>query len=235
MYYSTGKEMEKLDKLAVENGLQILQMMELAGFHMTTVFKKLHIPKTKKIVVLVGVGNKGGDGISSARHLINHGWSHISIVLVRQSITRPSAHQRKLLSNMGVETIYYIPKTLSHVKELITEADVLIDSLIGYHLKGVPKGPIRDLIIIANASKKFIVSYDMPSGIDPTSGHCYNPSITAQATLTLALPKKLFLEKEADKKSGKIFLGDIGIPAILYDKIKQGSRPAFDVTGVLQL
>jgi hydroxyethylthiazole kinase-like uncharacterized protein yjeF len=233
MYYSTAKEMEKLDTLAVENGLSIIQMMELAGFHMTTVFQKLRIPKTKKIVVLIGVGNKGGDGLSAARHLINNGWSHISIILSRKKTTRPSAHHRKLLEEMKIEMVYYNSKSLDHIKELITEADVIIDSLIGYHLKGAPHGPIADLIMIANASKKFIISYDMPSGIDATTGKCHNPSITAKATLTLALPKKLFLEKCADDQSGKIFLGDIGIPAFLYEKIKTGSRPAFDVSGIL--
>ena len=85
--------MGRLDRLAISYGLEILQMMELAGFHMISVFRKSRIPKSKKIVILVGVGNKGGDGLSSARHLYNHGWRNITIIMVRRRITKPSAHQ----------------------------------------------------------------------------------------------------------------------------------------------
>ena len=235
MYYCSSKEMKRLDDLAVKNGVSILQMMELAGYHMVSVFRKLHIPKTKKIVILVGVGNKGGDGLSAARHLINHGWSHISIIHIRKSTTKPSTHHRRLLEKMKVEMFYYTKKKQNEIQELISNSDVIIDSLIGYQLKGVPRGIAAELILLAEAAKKYTIAIDMPSGIDATDGTIYEPHISARATLTFALPKKLFLKKEAGKLSGTIFLGDIGIPGNLYDQIKKGSRPSFNFSGIIQL
>jgi len=59
MYYATIKEMERLDALAVENGLEIRQMMELAGWHMVRVFRKLGIPQKAKVTVVCGKEIKG--------------------------------------------------------------------------------------------------------------------------------------------------------------------------------
>jgi len=78
-----------------------------------------------------------------------------------------------------------------------------------------------------NVSKKKIIAYDIPSGLDSTTGKCYDPCIKAFATLTLALPKKAFTNNKARSHVGKLFLGDIGIPGFLYDRVKKGSRPYF--------
>ena len=91
MYYATAKEMERVDELAVQNGLAIEQMMELAGAHILSIFEKLDIDKDQKTVIVCGKGNKGGDGLSAARHLINHGWD-VSVVLVSEDIKPDPMH-----------------------------------------------------------------------------------------------------------------------------------------------
>lgn len=235
MYYATSKEMARLDRIAVSSGLGILQMMELAGFHMIKIFRKSRIPKSKKIVVLVGVGNKGGDGLSATRHLINHGWVNVTLIMVGRRLTKQSAHQRTLLSKMGIKRLYYSKRNQQDVLKIINKADVIIDSLIGYNLKNEPTGPMAELILLANHSKKFVIAYDMPSGIDATTGEVYNPSIKANVSLTLALPKRLYSKNEALRKSGAVYLGDIGIPKVLYDKIRKNSRPNFDTKGIIRL
>ncbi|MBI4050310.1 MAG: hypothetical protein HY398_02575 [Candidatus Doudnabacteria bacterium] len=196
MYFATAKEMERLDELAVKNGLSVLQMMELAGWHMVSLFELLKIPKKTKIVVVCGKGNKGGDGLSAARHLTNHGY---------------------------------------RVSVMPREAGVIIDALIGYHLNGAPRGKFREAIEWINNCGKKVVAYDLPSGVDATTGKYFAPCIRAFATLTLALPKRAFLKKEARKKSGRVFLADIGIPEFLYDKIRNSSRPDFTQPGLLEI
>jgi NAD(P)H-hydrate epimerase len=225
MYHSTAKEMEKLDILAVKNGLEIRQMMELAGFHMVEVFRQLKIKKSKKITIVCGTGNKGGDGLSAARHLHNYGYKKISVILVSSRIKDEPKHHLNLLKKIKIPIHIYTRKA----DELIKNSDILIDALIGYHLDGPPRGKFSELIEVMNKSKKRIISYDLPSGAS-AAGKCLNPCIKAHATLTLALPKKIFRTKKGMKMSGKVFLADIGIPAFLYDKIKENSRPAFDGT-----
>ncbi|MBU0613219.1 NAD(P)H-hydrate epimerase [Patescibacteria group bacterium] len=226
MYYSTEKQMEKLDILAVQYGLEIRQMMELAGFHMLELFRQLKISKTAKVIVVVGNGNKGGDGLCATRHLINNGYK-ASVILVSTKISTDSFHQLKLLRKMKANVLLY-SRRKKECQEMVLKSDILLDSLIGYHLEGAPRGVFKELIELLNSSKARIVAYDIPSGMDSTTGKCYDPCIEAFATLTLALPKKAFLANNGKKYSGRLFLGDIGIPDFLYDKISKDSRPNFN-------
>lgn len=221
--------MEKLDILAVKNGLEIRQMMELAGFHMVEVFRNLKINKNKKITIVCGTGNKGGDGLSAARHLYNYGYKKISIVLVSSKVKSDSKHHLNLLKKIKIPIYLYTKKA----DVLIKKSNVLIDALMGYHLDGPPRGKFKELIEVMNKSKKRIISYDLPSGAS-AEGRCFKPCIKAHTTLTLALPKRIFKTKGGIKMSGNVFLADIGIPAFLYDKIKKNSRPDFRV-GVIKI
>jgi len=221
-YFATAKEMERLDRYAVQHGLEIRQMMELAGWHMVSLFERLKIPKSSKVAVVCGRGNKGGDGLSAARHLTNNGWK-VSVILLSKSIKPDPKHHLILLKNMKVEIVAYGLRA----SNLISKADVLVDALIGYHLEGAPRGVYKKAIEEMNKSKAKIISYDIPSGVDATWGECFMPRIQAAATLSLAMPKKAFLKKDARKLAGRIIVADIGIPAFLYDKIKKGSRPLF--------
>jgi len=222
MYFASGKEMEKIDRIAVEQGLEIRQMMELAGWHILAFFEKLKIQKSRKVVVVCGKGNKGGDGLTAARHLSNHGYA-VSVVLVSRDVKRDAKHQLQLLKKMQLPIFLY--PNLQAKKE-ITKANVLIDALIGYHLGGKPRGVFQKVIEEMNRAKAKIISYDIPSGVDATSGVCLVPCIQAVATLTLALPKRGL--KKARKYFGKTVVADIGIPAFVYDRVKKGSRPPFD-------
>lgn len=229
MYYATAKEMEKLDELAIRGGLEISQMMELAGWHMTSLFRKMKIPRRSKIVIVVGRGNKGGDGLSAARHLSNNGWN-VSVILMSYQISKDAKHHLNLIKKMGIPVnLYSKNKTLAH--NIIKKSDILIDSLIGYHLNGAPRGLFKEIIEYINNSGKRIIAYDLPSGLNPTSGKCLVPCIRAHVTLALALPKRAFKAKSSKKWFGSVFIADIGIPKCLYDKIYPNSRPRFEQSG----
>lgn len=227
MYYSTEKEMEMLDELAVRGGLEIRQMMELAGWHMILLFRILEIPLSALVCIVVGNGNKGGDGLSAARHLANYGWN-VSVVLVSGDITDNSWHHLNLVRQMQIPTVLY-EEDKAIASKMIKDGDILIDSLIGYHLDGAPYGVFAEIIEIMNKTQKKIIAYDIPTGINATSGECFSPCISAFATLTLALPKRAFQNR--DKNAfifGKVFIADLGIPRYLYDKIAENSRPHFE-------
>lgn len=226
MYYATAKEMEKLDALAVAGGLDIRQMMEIAGWHMVGLLKNMRIPKGARVVIVVGKGNKGGDGLSAARHLANYGW-RVSVIVVSSTMSVDAQHHLALVKKMKIPVVLF-PKHKNAARALIKGAGVLIDALLGYHLDGPPYGVFKEAILLMNASGKKIIAYDLPSGIDATSGECLEPCIRSTATLSLALPKRAFTVRSARAKSGDIVLADIGIPAFLYDRIAFGVRPPFD-------
>jgi len=235
MYHSTTQEIEELDRVAVAGGLEIRQMMELAGFHMLAVFGKEKISKESAIAVVCGKGNKGGDGLSAARHLYNHGWENISVVLADENIKPDTAHHLALLKKMQMPISVYTEreKEKEEARKIIANADVILDSLIGYHLDGAPRGVFAELISAVNKSRALVIAYDLPSGADATTGECPGVCVTADATLTLAVPKKLFETEAGRALSGTVYVADIGIPRAFYDAVVPGSRPDFPPSGML--
>lgn len=225
IHYST-KDIEALDRIAVEGGLEVRQMMELAGFHMVSVFEQEKISKGGAIAVVCGKGNKGGDGLSAARHLYNHGWKNISIILADADLRPDPAHHLALLTKMNLP-VYSYADGGKEAEGIILSAGTVIDALIGYHLEGAPRGAFAELIEVVNKSRARVVSYDLPSGADPTTGLCEGICVKADVTLTLAVPKKLFETAEGKAISGTVYIADLGIPSAFYDEVIPGSRPDF--------
>ena len=95
-------------------------------------------------------------------------------------------------------------------------ADLMIDALIGYSLRGVPVGPAAEMIDAANAADAAVLSLDLPSGVDADTGDAPGSAIRADATLTLALPKRGLMQDTAQQYVGELYLADVGVPAELY-------------------
>lgn len=224
IYFATAKEMERLDQIAVEAGLEIRQMMELAGWHMLELLRLLKVEKRSRVVVVCGRGNKGGDGLAAARHLANYGYD-VSVVLESTQLKPDPEHHLRLVQQMKIPVS--IHNSPAETSRLLRNADVIVDALIGYHLDGAPRGNFARLIELINSSPAKKIAYDVPSGLDATSGQCLGVCIQADATLTLALPKKAFSTPEGRRYSGKVYLADIGIPKFLYEKAGSLPRPDF--------
>lgn len=233
-YFATAKDMETLDTIATEHGLEIQQMMELAGWHILRLFSLLSIGKEKQICIVVGKGNNGGNGLSAARHLLNHGWKHVTIILAEKELKPDPAHHLELLKQKDISIISAQDEKDAAV-QVIEQANVCIDALLGYNIDGAPRDEYALLIEAIEAQELVVISYDIPSGAHPTTGECFTPHITADVTLTLALPKALLQTASGLQASGAVYVGDLGIPSFLYNQIAQASRPEFGEDGLLFL
>lgn len=213
----TTVQMQEVDRLMVkEYGIELLQMMENAGRSLAMLARQLlgGDVTDRPIVVLAGRGNNGGSGLAAARHLLNWGaWVQIVCSYPPEAYTGAAAHQLHTLQVMGA--------ALAWAEEgwELPPADLLIDAIIGYGLRGDPRGPARGLIQLANSSAAPILSLDTPSGVDTAAGRVFTPHIQAAATLTLALPKTGFRQPEAAAACGDLYLADIGVPAALYAQL----------------
>lgn len=234
LYYTTADDMAKLDAIAVENGLEIRQMMELASFYMVDIMRREQISYDKSIVVVAGTGNKGGDGIASARHLVNYGWLNVVIIISKDSLKKDPAHHLRLCHDMNIPIINASVEQ-DIARKHIKKADVIIDALIGYNLSGTPNGIAGSLIEAINEAFGFVISYDVPSGSNATTGVCTDVCVNADATLTLAFPKMVFKTESGKQASGTQYLGDIGIPQWMYQKAFGMNRPNFSSLGVVKL
>jgi NAD(P)H-hydrate epimerase len=89
---------------------------------------------------------------------------------------------------------------------------MFLDALIGYGLDGVPGGRASELIRAMRESPVPVISLDVPSGLDSTTGEVRGESVEPVITLTLALPKAGL----ASPVSGEVWLGDLGIPREVF-------------------
>ena len=96
------------------------------------------------------------------------------------------------------------------------KSEIIIDALIGYSLNGYPKGKSHELIRWLNEQLAIIISLDVPSGIDATRGNHSQYFVKPDLTLTLGLPKTGLIPE----LTGELYLGDIGIPSKIYEKIQ---------------
>ncbi len=193
----TTDDMREVDRVMIEDlRIELIQMMENAGRHLAAVVLEGASPAT--VAVAAGSGGNGGGGLVAARHLANAG---VDVVVVT---TRPDhdmgpvpAHQLDILNRMGVTSA----PTLPH-------ADVTIDAVIGYSLRGAPRGRSAELIESIGGGGA-VVALDNPSGLDVTTGDAPGAVVSADATVTLALPK---LGLRDSPMIGALYLADISVP-----------------------
>lgn len=191
-------------------GITLIQMMENAGRHLATLAREKLGGEVegKRIVVLAGRGNNGGGGLVAARRLANWG-AQVCVVLAASpnEYRDVPAHQLAILQKMPV----FISQST-----VLPPADLILDALIGYGLRGAPQSIPADLIRAANINGAPIVSLDTPSGLDTTTGNVFDPCIRADATLTLALPKVGLLTEIARAVVGRLYVADISVLPQVY-------------------
>jgi hydroxyethylthiazole kinase-like uncharacterized protein yjeF len=218
--FLTAEEMGEADRAAIDEfGLDVLSLMENAGMATAVLGRRLlgGDVNGRKVCCLVGKGNNGGDGLVAARHLRNWG-ADVSVVLGggRDQMKDVPGRQLEVVSRMGIE--------VDGPDGGLSEAEMLVDALLGYGAKGDPREPVADLIRRANSSRIPIIAVDLPSGLDATTGDVGIPCIAAKATVTFAFPKTGFLPPGAKKVVGELYAADISLPEPIYRRFgRKGS------------
>ncbi|RMD67545.1 NAD(P)H-hydrate epimerase [Candidatus Pacearchaeota archaeon] len=206
--YLTSEQMAQVDALAIEWGIDIPRMMENAGRNFARfVFDEL---SPSSVCVLYGKGNNGADGLVAARYLHLYGVREIRILPASSEGNEFVKHNLAILEKLGIRPT-----------EELGKCDLVIDALLGYNLKGAPRGSYAELIRKANELKNSgarIAAFDLPSGLDPNTGTCAGECIKADYTLTLALPK-IALKLAPKDVVGKAFVVNLGLPAELYSAL----------------
>ena len=213
------EEMIEVDRLMTDVlKIELIQMMENAGRNLARlcVQRFLHDAQSKHVLVMAGTGGNGGGALVAARRL--HQWgATVSVLTTKpdEAYSGVPAHQLGILRRLGVE----INSSDLPEAESDTAREVILDGLIGYSLKGDPRGRAADLMAWANATDSPVLALDTPSGLDSTTGESHEPTIVADATMTLALPKAGLLTAGAQPFVGELYLSDIGVPDWVYRKI----------------
>lgn len=223
-------QMVEVDRLMIEEfGIRLLQMMENAGRSLATLarFRLGGSVANRRVVVLIGKGNNGGGGMVAARHLANAG-ARVAVALAEApgDLGDVPDRQRRALAKMGVpgSDRAAVP---DDVPALVAEAELILDALIGYSLRGPPREPVASFIRAANAARAHRLALDLPSGLEGERGVPLPPTIRADATLTLAWPKAGLLADAARPYVGDLYVADISVPADVYRRVGLEPGPLF--------
>ena len=218
----TAGQMREVDRVAVEEfDVLLIQMMENAGARLADLVLQRFGPES--VTVLSGRGGNGGGGLVAARHLANRG-ADVRVTLAEEAsrLGDVPRHQLSILERMSVPVV---PEPEA--------SDLVVDALIGYSLRGDPRGRAAELIRWAKEQQAQVCSLDVPSGLDATTGAIGDPCIRATATLTLALPKT-GLAATPDVV-GELSLADISVPPAVYAALGIAVGPIFAPDAVVRL
>jgi len=203
--------MRALDKATIEeDGVPSLILMERAGYG---VFRQLcewfNPIEKRRIAVLVGKGNNGGDGMVIARYLYEAGAKvHLWLAEEPDQLRGDAAIQWQIIRTYAIPAL---PVPSQPDPALFHEEEALIDALLGIGLQGEVREPYRSLIEAMNRSGRPIVAVDIPSGLDADTGLERGIAVHATFTVTMALPKLGFFQNAGPRCVGKWVAVPIGI------------------------
>jgi ADP-dependent NAD(P)H-hydrate dehydratase / NAD(P)H-hydrate epimerase len=251
----TVDEMRVLEQAADGAGLSYAEMMERAGRAVAEAVEG--ICPQGAVLVLVGPGNNGGDGLVAARMLAEWGYA-VSVVIWQ----RANVEEDPLwiaAQEAGAEPAGAEPADQQDVGELARDADVIVDALLGTGAEGPLRGGLPELLQAIEAAleqraadsmaeadlsdlrdapvpdRPFLVAVDVPSGLNADTGEIDQRALQCDMTVTFAYPKRgHYLYPGADHV-GALYVADIGIGDVVPDADESDIQvvTASEVAGLL--
>lgn len=215
-------QMREADRRTIDGGVASLDLMERAGREVAAAMASgLPDLAARRVAVLCGKGNNGGDGFVVARLLRERGVPVRVWLVGRAADVRNDARTNlDRLRALGVEVAEIDDDGgWTRSRPQVLESDLIVDALFGTGLStplaGLPATVVEDV----NASGKPVVSIDLPSGLSADRPEPIGPAIRATLTVTLGAPKLPLVLPPADALTGTLVIADIGIPRATIDEI----------------
>ncbi|MGD0964622.1 MAG: NAD(P)H-hydrate dehydratase [Candidatus Acidiferrales bacterium] len=225
----TAAEMREVDRVTTERyGVPTLTLMENAGTSVAE-FMRQKFPKLarRRVVVLCGKGNNGGDGFVIARKLHAMGAKPAVYSFAGAGEMRgDAALNRNRWQQTGRELhLVADASSFTAAKAAIGSADVIVDALLGTGTRGAVEGSLREAIEAVNRRRRgqAAVAVDIPSGAAADSGELPSVAVEADYTVTFTAPKVGMLSGKANECCGQLLVRDIGSPGELIEETGKGS------------
>ena len=208
-------DMYKIENKGHDMGFLKKFMMENAGAAaVRRLVEKTGAVGSKNIVIFVGLGNNGGDGMVMARHLAGHG-AKVTVILLGTSDkikTEESSWNWSILEKMSS-----IKLLGNNSIDFDFKSDILVDAILGTGITGEIREPYASAINYINETDCYKFAVDVPSGLDPQTGETANIYTKCDMTVTFHKMKK-GIPKRKDL-TGEVFVEKIGIPPEAEDGI----------------
>ena len=219
----TTDQMRQAEQGCAQIGLPVDTLMENAGKAVAEEARRiLGIIGGQHILVLIGPGNNGGDGLVAARHL--HDWgARVSVYLCSQR--PPDDRNIRLVQERGVTCVEAAQdETLGRLDELLSTANAVIDAIFGTGKVRPLQGILRQALDRVSRVKRErpalrILALDLPSGLNADTGAVDEASPYADNTITLGYPKPGLFHFPGAERTGRLSIVDIGIPSYLVEGV----------------
>ncbi len=210
--HSTQQSIELEDLVKRDYGISGYELMRRAGRGAFAKFRELW-PQCRKIVVICGSGNNGGDGYVFASEALDAGFD-VEVRFIKDPKTTDARKAREKYQNRGGRLV---PERFDSE---CSEFDVVIDALLGIGLNKQITGRMADAVNAINRTAKRVMSLDVPTGMDSDSGTLAGPAVRADATVTFISPKIGLLCLPASEHVGRLFIDTLDTPKDAYAKVE---------------
>jgi NAD(P)H-hydrate epimerase len=220
----TAAQMQMLDRRTIEEArVPGRVLMERAGQAVVAVLDRVLAPEPlsgRKMTIVCGKGNNGGDGFVIARLLRRRGIKPAVLLLAKPADLKGDAlsmyRRYRRMPNAAAVRVNPSEEQLRHH---LAESDVIVDALLGTGLTSSVKDHYRTAIEAINRSERPVMAVDLPSGLHADHGAVMGAAVRATWTVTMGLPKLgLYLGAGIDH-AGEIHVADIGIPPSLVEAV----------------
>jgi NAD(P)H-hydrate epimerase len=218
MHLVTTEQMRRLEHATVEAGSTWAGLMEQAGWGVAQ--EALHHLATiqdQPVLVLVGPGNNGGDGLVVARHLHDAG-ARVTLYIWKRAADRPDANWKRCRERGLREVWADDDPTGAQLRELLAAAILVIDAMLGMGTTRPVEGALAQIVNTVNAQPRQagprpqVLAIDVPTGIHSDSGAVLGVALQADLTVATGLVKQGLAFAPGADYAGNISVVEIGMP-----------------------
>ena len=238
---ATAEEMRRADRRATaEFGLSSLILMENAGRGAADAIERvLGLCRGRRVAVVCGKGQNGGDGFVVARHLMGRG-SAVEVWLIGRAadVMGDAATNLAVLRRGSLPVMEATEAAGSSgfddLRRGLSRADLVVDALLGTGVRGPADGVMGAAIAAINEASRPVCALDLPSGLSADGGDLLGPTVRARLTVTFGLPKVGLFVGAGPRQAGRVELVDLGVPrAWLEGGLRVGLVEAEDIGAVV--
>jgi hydroxyethylthiazole kinase-like uncharacterized protein yjeF len=213
----SGDEMRAADAWAIANGVPGITLMENAGLAVARAIES-RFGKERRVAIVCGLGNNGGDGFVVARVLKSE-WTRVYVIGDPATLKGDARHHydrlRKERARLQVTPIASEAEWTEKAVEL-SRASLIVDALLGSGSHGAPRG-LAPLVIDSIRRERErergarVVSVDLPSGVPADGGPIDWKTVEADLTVTFAAKKPALIFSPTSELAGSVVVAPIGI------------------------
>jgi ADP-dependent NAD(P)H-hydrate dehydratase / NAD(P)H-hydrate epimerase len=208
----TSEQMRSIEQACVDRGIPLEDLMQHAGSALAA--KAEQMAEDGSILILVGPGNNGGDGLVAAAELVSRA----------RDVTVYTFKRDDIAPFRGGVTHAEDDRDGSELRRLTAGCSLIVDSLLGIGQSRPVEGTLATVVTIANTCRGPMtraLATDMPTGVDTDTGAILGEAFRADGTLCMGFAKLGAVVYPGSSYAGSLYLTDAGIPAELGNSVLQ--------------